>query len=420
MLTRPQFLDSLRGALSHLYDPDYLNRCALAEVFGVAGRYDSAAAMRRILTEAVEALEPAPSEPPQSRAWRIYYTLVYLYIEQATQEEAADQLAISPRQLRREQRAALEQLADRLWEQFGLGARELRPDGDNPMAFSALSEDAAGASIALDHELAWLRDGSAATQTLDEMLSAVLALAERLAAQHGTRLDTQIAEGASPALAVHPVAFRQVLLNLLSVAIPRAAGASVRISVRRVRWETEVRIACAPDPAGAKPALADETASLNLAQRLIALSGGRLVLEVDTRAFNAAAYFPALGQLPVLVIDDSADTLALLQRYVSGTRYRLIPTQDPQQALSLAEQHAPQIIVLDVMMPALDGWEVLSHLRQHPRTADLPIVICTILAQKDLALLLGASDFVRKPVTQQSFLAALDRQAELLTAKEPR
>ena len=61
-------------------------------------------------------------------------------------------------------------------------------------------------------------------------------------------------------------------------------------------------------------------------------------------------------------------------------------------------------------MPHVDGWEILGRLKQHPATKDIPIVVCTILAQQELALSLGASGFLRKPVSRQAFLSALDRQ----------
>ena len=64
------------------------------------------------------------------------------------------------------------------------------------------------------------------------------------------------------------------------------------------------------------------------------------------------------------------------------------------------------------LRPVVDGWEVLARLREHPATYGVPIVVCTILAQEDLAMLLGAADFVRKPINQQSLLSALDRQLD--------
>ena len=70
-------------------------------------------------------------------------------------------------------------------------------------------------------------------------------------------------------------------------------------------------------------------------------------------------------------------------------------------------------------MPQTDGWRVLSQLRQHPVTADTPVIVCTILAQQALALSLGANAFLRKPITRQDFLAALDCLVEA-AASTPR
>jgi CheY-like chemotaxis protein len=211
-----------------------------------------------------------------------------------------------------------------------------------------------------------------------------------------------------PQVTADQVAVRQAILSLLSVAIPRASGGRVELTCRSQRWEVLVGVHCAAYPDGPKPALADETESLRIAQELAELGGGRLELDVDARAFHASLALPALEQLPVVVIDDNVDTLRLLERYTAGTRYRLIPASDQQQAVELAKRTRPQVIVLDVMMPDVDGWEVLGQLRQDPATTSIPVVICTILAQKELAEHLGADAFIRKPVTRQPFLEALD------------
>jgi CheY-like chemotaxis protein len=247
-------------------------------------------------------------------------------------------------------------------------------------------------------------------------------LAEPLATQHHVQLNSSIstpapAPGSSTppiTLAVHPVALHQVLLNLLSVSIPRAAGGRVEMTVRLRRAEVVIELAVIttrPATTAQAPISDEDMASLNIAHQLATLSGGRLNISNNPdRPFGATLSLPMLQQLPVLVVDDNADALRLLQRYADGTRYRIVGTQNPEQALSLAEGLMPQVIVLDVMMPQLDGWEVLGRLRQHPATGQVPIVVCTILPQEKLALSLGASAFLRKPVTRQAFLAALDQQ----------
>jgi CheY-like chemotaxis protein len=118
-------------------------------------------------------------------------------------------------------------------------------------------------------------------------------------------------------------------------------------------------------------------------------------------------------QVVVFAIDDNADTLQLLQRYLAGTRYPFVGIRDPQQALALVEGLAPKIILLDVMLPGVDGWELLGRLREHPRLRGVPIVVCTILPMEQFALILGAAAFIHKPVSREALLAVLDRLSAL-------
>ncbi len=411
-MTREEFLLYLRDTLNHLYDPERLRRNPLATLFGVANRFDTASALQRILTDAIQSLRPPPGEPPQSPAWQIYEPLFYRYVEQWSAEEVADQLGVTTRHLRRWQNIAQEALADLLWKQFGLA--EALEGGHNAQSRNDLRPDL----TAFQQELTWLKEMSGTSfSDLSQVLPPVLDLVQKLAERHHVWLNSALV-GELPRVGIAPVALRQILISLFSVVIPRAAGGEVSFSVRPLRWDVEVRIRCPQYPTGPQPPPDDEATNLNMAGQLANLCGCPLVLSADARGFDAVLILPALEQIPVLAIDDSADTLQLLQRYTTATCYRLVGTRDPEQGLRLAEQIAPRVIVLDVMMPHVDGWEVLGRLRQHPRTSQIPIVVCTILAQRDLALLLGASDFVRKPVTRAEFLRALDRQIGR-TASEP-
>jgi len=411
-MTRDEFVQELRKALNHLYEPHCLRRSPLAALFGVANRFDTPSALARILTEAIETFKPAPGEPPRSPAWELYVPLAYRYVEQLRPADVADQLGISERHLRRKEHEALEALADLLWDKFDLGSHPAAlpaAHGDQPGAEVQDSPAAAGLTPEAHGELAWLKDAAHQCRTdPQEALPDVLTVAERLAERHRVRLHLAVADELPP-LATHPVALRQVLLSLVSVALPRARDGEVRLSVQPERWEVVFRLICSEYPSGPKPPLDDETERLNVAQQLASLSGGQLELRVDARAFDATLVYAALEQLPVLVVDDNADTLQLLQRYAQGTRYRLLCTRDPEEAVRLARECAPQAIVIDLMMPGLDGWAVLAQLQQHPQTERIPVIVCTVLPQKDLATFLGASAFLRKPVTRPAFLEALDR-----------
>jgi CheY-like chemotaxis protein len=160
---------------------------------------------------------------------------------------------------------------------------------------------------------------------------------------------------------------------------------------------------------------ADTSKRLEMAKQLVELSDGRLEISEDKEgegAYTIEVILPAEEQISVLVIDDNVDTLQLLQRYLSNSRYCFTGISDPQQALQIATDATPQIIVLDVMLPEVDGWELLGRLNGHPQTCDIPIVVCTILPQEQLAFNLGAEAFIPKPVSRSGFLSVLDHLLE--------
>ena len=100
------------------------------------------------------------------------------------------------------------------------------------------------------------------------------------------------------------------------------------------------------------------------------------------------------------------------QRYVQGTRYQIVPLAEGTRIVEMVEANQPQVIVLDVMLPDMDGWELLTSLREHPATRSLPIIICSVVREEELALALGAARYVAKPVRRQEFVQALDQVLE--------
>ena len=404
MWTPEEFQRHLRAALTHLYDPDFLRRSPLAQVLGLERRADLPLALQNALIEAIETLKPGPDDPPGSRSHRISDLLLYRYVQQLSQEEVADQLGLSVRHLRRAQNEALEALCRRLCERHHLSSEvgsSLSPadaDGVLPLGMPGL-----------DDELAWLRDAPVDEPAqVDQALLEAARLARPLANQHGVTLVVEEPQ-AMPLLAAQPIALRQIVLNLLSVAIARTPGGLVRVWARSLHSEVEVQWACEQARPGPRPSLDQEGDALQVAKRLAMFCRGRLHYGAERGAFCASLVLPSLEQDSILVVDDNAETLEFMQRYTLGTRYRLVTTQDPEEAQRLAIEIEPAAILLDVMMPRVDGWTILGQLQQHPQTRHIPIIVCTVMPQEALALSLGASAFLRKPVTRQAFLSALDR-----------
>jgi len=107
----------------------------------------------------------------------------------------------------------------------------------------------------------------------------------------------------------------------------------------------------------------------------------------------------------ILVVDDDVKTTALIRIYLEKDGYRVIVAYDGRQALELARQKGPDLVVLDVMLPELDGLEVCRSLRAGSRVPLILLTARTTEEDKLLGLELGADDYVTKPFSPRELLA---------------
>ena len=111
----------------------------------------------------------------------------------------------------------------------------------------------------------------------------------------------------------------------------------------------------------------------------------------------------------MLVIDDDPDARELVCRCLSKQGFRVESSASGQAGLRLAKQLLPDAITLDVMMPSMDGWAVLSALKADPDLANIPVIMMTFLDDKDRGLELGAAEYLRKPLDYKRFVAMLSK-----------
>ena len=393
-------VDDVRQALHNLYDPRELQKNRLNRLLGLDAQGGSTA-LRQVLLEAVEALKPRSTLGDESRAWRAYRVLVYRYVEQFPRADVARTLGLSIRQYTREDARAVRMLADYLMSHH------------QPATQTAETLQASGPSV--QEELEWIQqslpnEAIAVPEAIDAVLKTVEPLLRALNVHTKVELPTRL-----PAVAGQGATLRQALLNVVT-----ALARSVPLGTLVIRATTEGQrlfVSFQANPAqGASLDLQREHAdSLEMAGRLLNLMSGTVtVLPPEKNTLTVCLSLATAEQIPVLVIDDNADTLQLYHRYLAGTRYPVFDCQDPQQTVHLAQTMRPRIIVLDVMLPGIDGWELLQRLREDQITRGMPVIVCSILPEERLALTLGAAAYVRKPVSRADFLAALDRQAALL------
>lgn len=404
MQARAIFYQHVRNALGHYYDSEYLRNCALADDLSLAGQFGTPSTLQKILADAIESLKPPVGESLISPKRQIYDILSYHYLQRFKQDLVARHLGVSERHMRRLQTEALDVLTSYLWEKWDLKAQ--------PQPAVGQARDGAGVDN-LAHtkqEWSWLKDAPPPRiANVLHQIQDVLVLAQPMATQRGLTIQL-ISASSIPDLLIHPVSLRQILLSLLGVAIQRSSAGQVRLELAVRPGFVDARIEGRPN--GEKLAAAmtnQQNQLLAIAEYLTSFSGGCLAVADSGDVFDVTLSLPTTDDITVLVIDDNEDIIRLLERYAEGSHYIINGANRPVEAIEAAIASRAQIVVLDVMMPSIDGWEMLGRLRRHPSTADVPVVILTVLAQEELALSLGAQAFVLKPVSQQDFLAALDR-----------
>jgi CheY-like chemotaxis protein len=375
------FLEDLQKALNHLNDPAFRPAATLCQKLGVpAAAYNWAEPLR----QAIQRLQPTPSASAHSRGQRLYQVLLQRYIHNETQESTAEQLHITARHLRREQTDAVQALARLLW--------------DYPAQPETPTDEW---SAQLRQELTALQRGTpSGTSDAGETIQRVVDLLAPVQEKAGIFLRVgTLSPGL--AVAVHPAGLRQLLLRILTEWSRHLPGGEIDIGAGREGEQVWIRLAGSPVAIQQMP---DDP----LLQELLSQFGASLRLEQSETATHLTLSLAAAPPIRVLVVDDNEDLLHFYRRYVANTRYQIIPLTDGDLLLETLEAVRPDVIVLDVMLPTADGWELLTHLRQHPLGRTLPILVCSVIQEEELARALGASGYIRKPVGRQELLRALN------------
>ncbi len=283
---------------------------------------------------------------------------------------------------------------------------------------------------------------------LEPMIRDIAATAHTLVEKKGNRLDLRIAPGLGRMVS-DVTKVRQILLNLLSNAAKFTEDGIVTLSVDREAADDGERVVFKVEDTGIgmteeqiaklfqRFVQADVSTTrkyggtglgLSLTKALCEVLGGSVAVESiagqgttftvrvlanlhaeGTATVQEPEDLAARGGDLVLVIDDDADQRALMTKFLHREGFKVRTAANGAIGLTLARELKPHAILLDVMMPGIDGWSVLSALKADADLTDIPVIMVTFVEQRALAASLGASDYVMKPVRWDRFKHVMDR-----------
>jgi CheY-like chemotaxis protein len=391
VITKVEFYEMVNSAYRSLYDFAVLRNHPLSDYLLRDQQIDLKERgwkVHTLLLKLIDDLQPH-NALPLSKEWRRHKLLVLRYVEAMQPNLVAEQLAVSRRQFYREYNLAMDALVDLLWMQVGFAesVKTGAPDHD---------------AEAMQRELARISQYDTSAD-FAEVLEGILALLEKILQDKQIEIALNIPES-MPRLSIGQNLLRQILLAILGVYAEHHEGCVLQIESAAQDQSAQIRFQV--EPSVMPMSLAQS--ALETVYEIVQFAQGQIQALAEGEYFAGLVLdLPTEGQYTILVADDNEDTLALYQRFLSQKPYRVVTTSDAEAVITLALTIQPDFIVLDLMMPKRDGWDLLQALSNQPETKTIPVMICSVLKQKQLALSLGAAGFLAKPFTEQTLLTAL-------------
>ena len=401
-MTSAEFTQHIRFALHHLFEIGVLDKGpgqALArwldEVTPAGSNVSYGQRLHQTLVHAIEQMKPNEPLAPNLPRHRSYLILKRRYLDGVSVQQLETEFNSSSRQFRRENHRAIEELVLALWQ--------LSPQPEQAIAIPAPPPDQTGE----DTKVANFDRSLSAIKLLDGVMDAAQTLAGIINAT-STQVTADIPADL-PAVNADRVALRLALIKLLRLAIAHSPGHAIRLH-GAVQNESIVLTL-----EGINGITRDDSVFREAAQ-LFSLAEGSLTLALDQPEQRITARLTMHHRPIVLVVDDDPAMPRIVQRFLALLPITVISCDSTSDVVKLARETQPVLILLDVLMPRRDGWEVLQELKANPDTYHIQLAVCSIWDERELAISLGADMFFQKPIGRAELLACVEQHITTETA----
>lgn len=394
------FARLVRKALVDLYDYPCLQVSPLADLLAADQPTNvRGAALHHLLLQSIESLKPTSTDADHP-ALRRYQYLYLRYVDVRSLADIAAMLGVGFRQARRYHHEALDALASRLYECHVMPSATMSigwPGSFSPAPTLAAEAERIEAA------------GRTRPTNIGEVLASVVETLAPLGGSGRSALDI-VCPPDLPSIAAERSLARQILIHATHTALSMSGGIPIDIigegEVGQVTIHLRLR------SGGGDWTSSEVVSRLAVCRSLSTLVHGEFAVRRTSRGVQISVSFPTALATTVLVIDDNPDVRQLFRRYLTGDAYDVIEASGFEDGLVGVREFSPDVITLDVMLPGHDGWELLQRIKHDSVSAEIPVIVCSVLGERDLAFALGASEFLDKPATPGALIGAIARCRE--------
>jgi CheY-like chemotaxis protein len=407
-MDRVEFLNDVKDILNHLSDPAYLENHNLINLFykgddtALAVRMHS---LRDTIQQGVDFLRPPEGTPPNATEWRCYKILTYRYFQLKEWHVIEEELGLSQRQVQRDLKKGIDALISILWDHY-VSQNRIENQSDNAQEESIETYDQELIKEELKNwEISY--DLINLFQVLEQALQLCESLLKTELRSRVNMLDVDV----DLVVLVDQVLTKQGLYKVFSMIGSSPENLQVHLRTRKLNdYFFELSFSF-------------NTENLNTIEHW---SIAQLFFTIQGLTHNITKYenqsvisiiLPVKKQISCLVIDDVESVRRLIERMLGSYGIQVFGADNYYTALNLIQLVKPDFILLDILMPKMDGWQMIKNLKSDPETSDIPVIISSVLFEPELSQASKASAYIRKPINRLELIQTLQELQLIKTAE---
>jgi CheY-like chemotaxis protein len=397
-MDKAEFQNAVKEILNHISDPAYLENHQLIDLFYngedavLAVRM---ASLRETIQESINFLRPPEGTPANAPEWRCFKILTFRYFQFKEWHVIEEELGLSQRQVQRDLKKGLDALISILWDQYSsrrhttISTNNLPEETTETYDQELIKEELKNWEISYDFI------------NLHQVIEQALVLCNSLLK---TELQDQVIMedvDANLCVKVDQVLTKQGLYKVFSMIGSSSKNLIVKIRTRKLNdFFHELSFTF-------------NTRNLQtiehwtIAQLFFTIQGLRHHITETDGTSIISVILPVKKQISCLVIDDVESVRRLIERMLGSFGIQVFGVDNYTAALNLIQLVNPDFILLDILMPKMDGWQMIKNLKANPQTSDIPVIICSVLFEPELSQAVNAAAYIRKPINRLELIKTL-------------